>query len=356
MKNKNILITGGCGFIGSTLVKHILLNTEHNVINIDKLTYAGVGENLKDFQKNSNYFFEEADICNFEIMTNIFSKYTPDIIIHLAAESHVDRSIDGPDNFIQTNIIGTFTLLEVSRKYFNKLSNNKTFLFHHVSTDEVYGDLDNSDKLFSEDSPYGPSSPYSASKASSDHLVRAWNRTYQLPVVITNCSNNYGPYQFPEKLIPLVILNAIELKKIPIYGNGLQVRDWLFVEDHANALLNVAENGNIGETYNIGGNNEFTNLQVVNLICKILDEIKPIKSKKISKYSELITFVQDRAGHDKRYAIDSSKIQSDLFWKPLYTFENGLRKTINWYLNNIEWCNLIERKINARERIGLGKS
>jgi len=356
MKNKNILITGGCGFIGSTLVKHILLNTEHNVINIDKLTYAGVGENLKDFEKNSNYFFEKADICNFEIMTNIFSKYTPDTIIHLAAESHVDRSIDGPDNFIQTNIIGTFILLEVSRNYFKKLSDNKTFLFHHVSTDEVYGDLDNSDKLFSEDNPYDPSSPYSASKASSDHLVRAWNRTYNLPVVITNCSNNYGPYQFPEKLIPLVILNAIELKKIPIYGNGLQVRDWLFVEDHANALLNVAENGNIGETYNIGGNNEFTNLQVVNLICNILDEIKPIKSKKISKYSDLITFVQDRAGHDKRYAIDSSKIQSELFWKPLYNFENGLRKTINWYLNNIEWCSSIERKINARERIGLGKN
>jgi len=354
MKNKNILITGGCGFIGSTLVKHILLNTEHNVINIDKLTYAGVGENLKDFEKNSNYFFEKADICNFEIMTNIFSKYTPDTIIHLAAESHVDRSIDGPDNFIQTNIIGTFTLLEVSRNYFNNLSNKKKFRFHHVSTDEVYGDLDNSDKPFTESNPYEPSSPYSASKASSDHLVRAWNRTYQLPVVITNCSNNYGPYQFPEKLVPLVILNAIELKKIPIYGNGLQIRDWLFVDDHANALLTVAENGNIGETYNIGGNNEYTNLQVVNLICKILDEIKPLKSNKISKYSDLITFVQDRAGHDNRYAIDSSKIQSMLDWKPLQTFESGLRKTIHWYLNNIEWCNLIEQKINARKRIGLG--
>ena len=354
-KNKNIVITGGCGFIGSTLVKHILLNTEHNVINIDKLTYAGIGGNLKDFEENNNYFFEKADICNFEKITNIFSKYVPDIIIHLAAESHVDRSIDGPYNFIQSNIIGTFTLLEVSRNYFKNLPSNKTFRFHHVSTDEVYGDLENSDKLFTEDSPYEPSSPYSASKASSDHLVRAWNRTYELPIVITNCSNNYGPYQFPEKLIPLVIMNAIEHKLIPIYGNGQQIRDWLFVEDHAKALLNVAENGILGETYNIGGNNEYTNLDVVQTICSILDELKPINSKKFHKYSDLITFVEDRAGHDRRYAIDSSKMQSCLNWAPSETFNSGLKKTVKWYLENITWCKSIEKKIHARKRLGLNK-
>ena len=352
--NKKILITGGAGFIGSAVIRYIINDTEHSILNIDKITYAGNLESLKSISSNSKYVFEKVDIVNRNELRRIFQTYQPDIVMHLAAESHVDRSIDSPDDFIQTNIVGTYSLLEESRVYFTNLTKNKmlNFRFHHVSTDEVYGDLSSNSSAFTENNPYLPSSPYSASKASSDHLVRAWYRTFKLPVVISNCSNNYGPYQFPEKLIPLTILNAIQGKKLPVYGKGDQIRDWIFVEDHAKALLQVALNGKLGETYNIGGQNELQNIQVVKIICKILDSIKPSTFKDIHKYEQLITFVEDRPGHDQRYAIDNSKIKKELSWNPIETFDSGIKKTINWYLNNQKWCEYINKNSYKGERLG----
>ena len=354
---KKFLITGGAGFIGSAVIRHIIQNTNHSIVNIDKLTYAGNLESLIDVEDHPRYFFEKADICNIEQINEIFSQYQPDIVMHLAAESHVDRSIDGPETFIQTNIVGTYRLLEASRYYWTNLSdrNKAHFKFHHVSTDEVYGDLDESGEMFTEETCYDPSSPYSAAKASSDHLVRAWHRTFGLPTLITNCSNNYGPYQFPEKLIPLVILNAIEGKKIPIYGNGKQIRDWLYVDDHAEALLLVALQGEIGKTYNIGGHNEIQNIDVVKCVCNILDTISPSKIQGVEKYEQLITYVEDRAGHDIRYAIDASKINSDLHWKPAETFESGIKKTVEWYLKNKQWSDRVKDGSYQGERLGVIK-
>ena len=337
-----ILVTGGAGFIGSAVVRHIIKNTQDSVLNIDKLTYAGNLESLKEVDQNTRYKFAQIDICDAESLTIAFNHFKPDLIMHLAAESHVDRSIDGPAEFITTNIVGTYTLLEVSRKYWLALDEEKKqlFRFHHISTDEVYGDLEGSTDLFTETTSYAPSSPYSASKASSDHLVRAWQRTYGLPTIITNCSNNYGPYHFPEKLIPLVILNALEAKPLPIYGKGDQIRDWLYVEDHARALYKVVTEGVVGETYNIGGHNEKQNIEVVKTICKILDELRP--QANAEPYESLITFVKDRPGHDLRYAIDASKIANELGWKPEETFETGIQKTVEWYLNNSEWVNRVK--------------
>ena len=351
---KTIMITGGAGFIGSALIRFLINDTQNTVINIDKLTYAGNLESLKPISHDSRYHFVQADICNAEIMAHIFAEFQPDLVMHLAAESHVDRSIDGPAEFIQTNIVGTCTLLEVAREYWNKLNADKKaeFRFHHISTDEVYGDLQGTDDLFIETTPYAPSSPYSASKAGSDHLVRAWFRTYGLPVIITNCSNNYGPYHFPEKLIPLVILNALEGKSLPVYGKGEQIRDWLFVEDHARALYKVVTEGKVGETYNIGGHNEKQNIEVVQTICSLLEEIAPKKPKGVTAYQDLITFVTDRPGHDHRYAIDASKIERELGWKPKETFETGLRKTVQWYLDNNEWCQHVQDGSYQRERLG----
>lgn len=336
MSNKNILVTGGAGFIGSAVVRYIINSTDNRVLNIDKLTYAGNLESLASVNDNPRYQFLHADICDKVAMTKAFDDFEPDIVMHLAAESHVDRSIDGPMDFIQTNIIGTYNLLEVARNYWQNLTEDKkmSFRFHHISTDEVYGDLEGTDDLFTEATPYNPSSPYSASKASSDHLVRAWHRTYGLPVVVTNCSNNYGPYHFPEKLIPLVILNALDGKPLPVYGNGKQIRDWLYVEDHASALYLVATTAKVGETYNIGGHNEKQNIDVVKTICTILDNIKPRTDGQ--SYIQQITFVKDRPGHDLRYAIDASKIQQELNWQPQETFESGIQKTVEWYLNNLE--------------------
>ncbi len=352
-----ILITGGAGFIGSALIRHLMNNTKHVVVNIDKLTYAGNLESLKSVEDNPRYHFIKADICDSTKVNQILQKHEPDAIMHLAAESHVDRSIDGPADFIETNIVGTYTLVEAARNYWQSQSSDKKaqFRFHHISTDEVYGDLPNDGSLFTEQTSYSPSSPYSASKASSDHIVRAWHRTYGLPVIVTNCSNNYGPYHFPEKLIPLVTLNALEGKPLPVYGDGKQVRDWLFVEDHARALLTVVENGKIGETYNIGGHNEQENIYVVKSICNILDELNPKKPHEINHYSDLITFVKDRPGHDLRYAIDASKIERELGWKPKETFESGLRKTVQWYLDNQDWCRNVQDGSYRRERLGLGE-
>ena len=332
-----ILVTGGAGFIGSAVIRHIIQNTNNQVLNIDKLTYAGNLESLKEIDQHSNYEFKQIDICDTEQITAAIDAFQPHAIMHLAAESHVDRSIDGPAAFIQTNIVGTYTLLEAARKYWMGLDAEaqQKFRFHHISTDEVYGDLEGTTDLFTETTSYAPSSPYSASKASSDHLVRAWHRTYGLPVIVTNCSNNYGPYHFPEKLIPLVILNALDAKPLPVYGNGQQIRDWLFVEDHARALYKVVTEGVVGETYNIGGHNEKQNIEVVKTICKILDELKPQANGQT--YASLITFVKDRPGHDLRYAIDATKIQNELGWTPTETFETGIRKTVEWYLNNQEW-------------------
>ncbi len=344
--NKKILITGGAGFIGSALVRHIINHTQHSVMNVDKLTYAGNIESLSTIEKSKRYTFEQIDICNEDELIRVFKQYSPDIIIHLAAESHVDRSINDPSDFIQTNIFGTYNLLKVSKEYWSTLKSNdkNNFKFHHVSTDEVYGDLGNSDALFTESSPYLPSSPYSASKASSDHLVRAWIRTFKFPAVITNCSNNYGPYQFPEKLIPLIINNALAGNSLPIYGDGKQIRDWLYVDDHVEALINVALNSKNGETYNIGGNNQIQNIDVVKKVCKVLDELVPNKNNNFSKYEELITFVKDRSGHDLKYAIDAKKISNELNWKPQETFDTGIHKTVKWYLDNEDWCNKIMKK------------
>jgi dTDP-glucose 4,6-dehydratase len=387
-----ILVTGGAGFIGSAVIRHIIENTSDTVINLDKLTYAGNLESLKNVSDNKRYAFEQVDICDRAELDRVFKIYQPDVVMHLAAESHVDRSITGPAEFIQTNIVGTYNLLEAARDYWNGLERTakEAFRFHHISTDEVYGDLPhpsdiNNDEclslnaelkhddtnqlniknlplnignplpLFTEQTSYAPSSPYSASKASSDHLVRAWIRTYGFPTLITNCSNNYGPYHFPEKLIPLVILNALEGKDLPIYGKGDQIRDWLYVEDHARALYKVATEGKIGETYNIGGHNEKTNLEVVQTICEILDELAPMKDSKAQlniKHSTLIINVPDRPGHDRRYAIDSTKMQKELDWTPLETFETGLIKTVQWYLKNEQWCENVQDGTYQRERLG----
>ena len=348
-----ILVTGGAGFIGSAVIRHIIENTHHHVLNVDKLTYAGNLESLRSIEKSERYKFSQTDICDQVELEKIFAEFQPDAVMHLAAESHVDRSIDGPAAFIQTNIVGTYSLLEAARKYWLSLTLDakEAFRFHHISTDEVYGDLEGTTDLFTETTPYAPSSPYSASKASSDHLVRAWQRTYGLPTIVTNCSNNYGPYHFPEKLIPLVILNALDAKPLPIYGKGDQIRDWLFVEDHARALYQVVTEGVVGETYNIGGHNEKQNIEVVKTICKILDELKPQSTGQ--KYETLITFVKDRPGHDLRYAIDAAKIEKELGWTPQETFETGIRKTVEWYLNNLDWCRRVQDGSYQRERLGV---
>ena len=341
--NKNILVTGGAGFIGSAVIRYIIKETNNNVLNIDKLTYAANLNSLMSVKGNKRYLFEKIDICNKDAMRQVIKKFQPDILIHLAAETHVDKSINDPSIFIQTNIMGTYILLEEVKNYWLGLNGVKknSFRFHHVSTDEVYGDLNiTSNELFSEKSPYKPSSPYSASKAGSDHLVRAWQRTYNLPTLITNCSNNYGPYQFPEKLIPLVMRNAMLGKKLPIYGDGKQIRDWLYVEDHAIALLKVATSGEVNKTFNIGGQNEIRNIDVVKTICKILNELAPSQLEGIKKYEQLITFVEDRPGHDLRYSIDITKIKKELDWIPNETFETGIKKTIKWYLDNEEIYNL----------------
>ena len=342
-----LIITGGAGFIGSALIRYLLNENKYDILNIDKLTYAGNIKTLEPFENNERYRFEQIDICDENAIKQVFSEFKPHGLIHLAAESHVDRSIDNPDDFIRTNIIGTYKLLEISRSY---ISNNKhdadksSFRFHHVSTDEVYGDLENQ-KLFHETTPYNPSSPYSATKAGSDHLVRAWNKTYKLPTVITNCSNNYGPYQFPEKLIPLIILNALEGKPLPVYGDGQQIRDWLYVDDHVHAIIKVFHHGRDGETYNIGSRTEIKNIELVKLICEILNKLKPHPSL---DYRDLITYVADRPGHDKRYAIDPEKIEKELEWVAIETIESGLEKTIKWYLDNFDWC----KSVHQRQRLG----
>jgi dTDP-glucose 4,6-dehydratase len=350
-----IIVTGGAGFIGSAVVRYIINATTDEVLVVDKLTYAGNIESLASVANNARYSFRQVDICDRVALDAIFQEFQPDAIMHLAAESHVDRSIDGPAAFIETNIVGTYVLLEATRHYWNQLAPavRDTFRFHHISTDEVYGDLHDTESLFTETTPYAPSSPYSASKASSDHLVRAWQRTYGLPVLVTNCSNNYGPYHFPEKLIPLVILNALEGKSLPIYGNGCQIRDWLYVEDHARALYTVVTNGTVGETYNIGGHNERKNIEVVQTICRLLDEIVLTKPAQIKRFEELISYVTDRPGHDLRYAIDASKIERELGWKPCETFESGIRKTVEWYLANESWWQRVKDGSYARERLGL---
>ncbi|MFP1722949.1 dTDP-glucose 4,6-dehydratase [Lonsdalea quercina] len=353
-----ILVTGGAGFIGSAVVRHIISNTSDAVVNVDKLTYAGNLESLTEVEDHERYAFVQADICDRAALDDIFQSHRPDAVMHLAAESHVDRSIDGPAAFIETNIVGTYTLLEATRAYWLSLNEaeKSRFRFHHISTDEVYGDLEGVDDLFTETTSYAPSSPYSASKASSDHLVRAWQRTYGLPTIVTNCSNNYGPYHFPEKLIPLIILNALEGKPLPVYGNGMQIRDWLFVEDHARALYTVVTTGEVGETYNIGGHNEKANIDVVKTICALLEERVPKKPDGVNQYQDLITYVKDRPGHDVRYAIDASKIARELGWKPQETFDSGIRKTVEWYLTHREWWSRVQDGSYARERLGMGET
>jgi dTDP-glucose 4,6-dehydratase len=351
--SKTIFVTGGAGFIGSALVRFLINETDNKVVNFDKLTYAGNLESLKAIESNERYDFVQGDICDKEKLNAVLEQFQPDYIMHLAAESHVDRSIDGPGEFIETNIVGTYILLEVARRYYANLADNKkaNFRFHHISTDEVYGDL-GATGLFTEETSYDPSSPYSASKAASDHLIRAWHRTYQLPVVVTNCSNNYGSYHFPEKLIPLIILNALDGKALPIYGDGKQVRDWLYVDDHARALYKVVSEGKLGETYNIGGFNEKQNIEVVNTICNHLNELIVDKPKGLSDFNELITYVTDRPGHDVRYAIDAGKINKELGWHPQETFDSGIKKTIEWYLANLEWCKHVQDGSYQRERLG----
>lgn len=346
-----IVVTGGAGFIGSALIRHLINNTQHTVINVDKLTYAGHLESLKPIEDSDRYHFEQADICDAEEMQRIFDEYQPDAVMHLAAESHVDRSIDGSAEFIKTNIVGTHNLLEIAKSYYEGLAESRKdgFRFLHVSTDEVYGEL-GEEGLFKETTSYDPRSPYSASKASSDHLARAWFHTYDFPVLITNCSNNYGSYQFPEKLIPVVILKALQGGDIPVYGTGENVRDWLYVDDHARALCKVLQEGVLGETYNIGGHDEKQNIEVVETICSILDDVQPRDDKK--RYKEQITFVTDRPGHDWRYAIDASKIEADLGWKPEETFESGIKKTVRWYLSNIDWCEAVTENNYDLERLG----
>nr|WP_216821217.1 dTDP-glucose 4,6-dehydratase [Marinobacterium profundum] len=348
---EKILVTGGAGFIGSAVVRHLIDNTSTEVANLDKLTYAGNLESLASVADSPRYHFYQVDICDGAALDAALAQFKPSAIMHLAAESHVDRSIDGPSDFIQTNIVGTYSLLEATRRYWSALpaAQKNAFRFHHISTDEVFGDLEGVDDLFSETTPYAPSSPYSASKASSDHLVRAWQRTYGLPVLVTNCSNNYGPYHFPEKLIPHIILNAIHGKPLPVYGDGAQVRDWLYVEDHARALVEVVTKGAVGETYNIGGHNEKRNLEVVQTLCDLLEELAPKKPAGVAHYRDLITFVKDRPGHDLRYAIDASKIERELGWVPQETFETGIRKTVQWYLDNSDWW---ERVLNGEYRLG----
>jgi len=361
---KRILVTGGAGFIGSALCRYLIGQTDVRVLNLDKLTYAGNLESLLSIKQNSRYQFVQGDIADRTLLERLFADFHPDIIMHLAAESHVDRSIDGPAAFIQTNLIGTFQLLEAARDYYNRLPamQRSSFLFHHISTDEVYGSLE-AGEMFNENTAYDPSSPYSATKAGSDHLVRAWHRTYGLPVIVTNCSNNYGPYQFPEKLIPLTILNALEGKPLPVYGDGQQIRDWLFVEDHVRALYQVVTQGRIGETYNIGGHNEKTNLEVVQALCALLDEFCPLKEAQklagsagalpIRSYQSLITFVEDRPGHDRRYAIDAQKIANHLGWAPQDSLASGLRKTVRWYIDNADWCNHVQDGSYQRQRLGV---
>lgn len=353
MNENTVFVTGGAGFIGSALIRHLIRNTDAEVVNIDKLTYAGNLQSLESVSSNPRYRFSQTDICDRAALDALFAEHRPRGVLHLAAESHVDRSITGPAAFIETNIIGTYTLLEAARSYWNTLSDGHKaqFRFHHISTDEVFGDLHDSSGLFTETTPYAPSSPYSASKASSDHLVRAWHRTYGLPVVLTNCSNNYGPYHFPEKLIPLMILNCLAGKPLPVYGEGQQIRDWLFVEDHARALWEVFNRAENGESYNIGGHNERRNIDVVRAICAILDEIRP--SETLASYTELITHVADRPGHDVRYAIDAAKIARDLGWKPQETFESGIRKTVEWYLANENWWRAVLDGSYQGERLGL---
>ncbi|QHD50392.1 dTDP-glucose 4,6-dehydratase [Vreelandella aquamarina] len=353
MAHKTFLITGGAGFIGSAVVRELVHNSQHHVVNVDKLTYAGNLESLATVQGNERYTFVQADICDAPAMQKLFEQHQPDIVMHLAAESHVDRSIDGPAEFIQTNVVGTAVLLEAARAYWKTLQETnaakaEAFRFHHISTDEVYGDLEGTDDLFTETTPYAPSSPYSASKASSDHLVRAWQRTYGLPTLVTNCSNNYGPYHFPEKLIPLMILNALAGKPLPVYGDGQQIRDWLYVEDHARALIKVATEGQVGDTYNIGGHNEKANLTVVETLCDLLQELVPNEKS----YRDQITFVTDRPGHDVRYAIDASKIERELGWTPAETFETGLRKTVEWYLANETWWKRVQDGSYQGQRLG----